>query len=73
MTVRMTNSNSRIDVLGEKDALSFDYEEVDKLLNVVQASLEGRLGDSVVFPGTHPGGETVVKQQLSGNLKGCGY
>lgn len=59
-----------VDILGIDDALDFDDEEVEKLLDVVQASLQGRARDSPVLARPHLGRKTVFEDELAGNLKG---
>lgn len=48
-----TYSCSHTNVLSKHDTLRFDDEEVDQLLNVVQGSLEGLLGEFVVASRTN--------------------
>lgn len=61
-------SNSDVDVLGEDDALRLDDEEVDKLLDIVQETLQGRLGNSEVLARPELGCNTLSKSSLSSDL-----
>jgi hypothetical protein len=61
-------SNGNINVLGEDNALRLDDEKVDKLLDIVQETLQGRLGDSEVLARPELGCDTLSKSGLSSDL-----
>jgi len=65
----ITYSNGGVDVLGEQNTLTLNDEEVNELLNVVQAGLQRLPRDGVVLPWAHPGGKAVVKQQLTSDFE----
>lgn len=67
-----TYGDCGINILCIEDALALNDEEVEKLLDIVQAGLERLLGNGVVLARTHLRGKTVIKQKLAGNLKGSG-
>ena len=57
-------------VLSKQDALEFDDEEIGELFQVLQYTLNGILGDGVVFAGSEGAGQAMGQKDLSGNLKG---
>lgn len=61
-------SNGNVNVLGEDDALRFDDEEVDKLLDIVQQTLKGCLGNGEVLTRPELGGKTLSKSKLSSDF-----
>lgn len=58
------------DILSEQDALEFDQEEVHKLLKVLENSLNGLLGDSVVTAGTESTGDSPLEDNMTSNFDG---
>jgi hypothetical protein len=61
------------DVLSEQDTLELDQEEVHKLLKVLEDSLDGLLGDSVVTAGAESTGDSPLEDNLASNLDGGGH
>jgi len=66
--IKVTYTNSGVDVLGEDDALELDDEEVDKLLGVLERGLEGLARNGVVLARAHLRCETSVEDQLASSL-----
>jgi hypothetical protein len=60
-------------ILGEQNALEFNQEEVHKLLQVLEHSLNGLLGNGIVTAGAESTGDTLLEDDLAGNLNGGGH
>lgn len=56
------------DILSKQDALEFDQEEVHKLLKVLENSLNGLLGDSVVTAGAESTGDSPLENNMASNF-----
>lgn len=61
-------SNGNVNILSKDNALGLDNEEVDKLLDIVQETLQRCFGDGEVLARPELGGETLSKSELSSNL-----
>lgn len=61
------------DILSEQDALELDQEEVHKLLKVLEESLNGLLGDSVVAARAESTGDSSLEDDMASNLDGGGH
>lgn len=61
------------DILSEQNALEFDQEEVHKLLKVLENSLNGLLGDSVVTAGAESTGDSPLENNMAGNFDGSSH
>jgi len=68
-----THSNRGVDVLCVDNALSLDDEEVEQLLNLVDAGCDGLPGDGPVLPGAHLGGKTIVEEDLANDFQTSSY
>lgn len=69
---RCTYGSGSEDVFGKEDALGFNYEEVDKLVNITNEAIEGFAGDGVVSARAKLRSKTLVKDKLAGSLGGNG-
>ena len=67
-----TYSNSGPNVLGEKNALELNDEEVDKLLKVTSNALKSLARNCVVLPRAHLGGKTLAENKVTNKLSGSG-
>lgn len=67
-----TYADGDVDILREDDALEFDYEEVDQLLEVLQEALKGLLGDGEVAARSNLAGEALAHDSLTCDLSKSG-
>lgn len=67
---RATYRGRSTDVLSEEDALGLDDEEVDKLVDIAEDSVEGLAGNGVVAARTQLAGDARVHNHFTGNLGG---
>jgi hypothetical protein len=64
-----TYGKGRVNVLSINNALGLDDEEVEELLEFINASLDRLSGNGPVLLGAHLGGKTVVEQDLANDFK----
>lgn len=60
------------DIFGEENALEFNQEEVEELLEILQSRLESLPGDGEVFAGTEGTCKTVGEEHFAGDLSNGG-
>ena len=58
------------DIFGEQDPLEFDEEKVKQLFSILQRSLEGLLGNGVIFAGAERARKTLREHDSAGDLSG---
>jgi len=69
----MTYSDGSVNVLRVDNALSLNDEEVEELLNLVDACRDGLLGHGPVLLGAHLRGQTVVEENLTNDFETSSY
>lgn len=67
-----TYRDRRIDILSEDNALEFNDKEVDKLLDILQHSLQSLTGDGVVFLRADLARQTLAKSEVADDLSSSG-
>lgn len=61
------------DILSKQDALELNQEEVHELLKILEDSLNGLLGDSVVTARAESTGDSPLEDNMASNLDGGGH